>query len=275
MRGGISVDDVTLWQGDCLDKMSNIADGSVDLILCDLPYGTTACAWDSVIPLQPLWAHYKRIIKSTGAIILTASQPFTTVLIASNMEWFKYCWVWEKTRATDFVNAKNKPMKRHEDIAVFSPGTTANGSDRRMTYNPQGLVYKREDYYRPNPKMKNGGVIGERPSHTNGYVREWTNYPTSILEFANPNNGSVHPTQKPVDLGEYLICTYTNQGETVLDNTMGSGSFGVAAINTGRRFMGIEREDKYFEIAKRRIAEAVAKKAEEASRPVVEQARLF
>jgi site-specific DNA-methyltransferase (adenine-specific) len=197
-----------------------------------------------------LWAHYRRVIKPLGAIVLTSAQPFTTVLIASNMPMFKYCWVWEKTKAADFVNAKNKPMRNHEDVCVFSLGTTANGSERRMVYNPQGLVPQRKLVKAGESKF--GNIAGHRPSHKSEYVSEYTNYPMSVLCF--PNEGdTVHPTQKPVALMEYLIRTYTNEGETVLDNTMGSGTTGVAAVRCGRKFIGIERDPNYFEIAKGRI----------------------
>jgi site-specific DNA-methyltransferase (adenine-specific) len=242
-----------IYNMDCLEGMKLMADASVDMILCDLPYGTTACAWDSVIPLEPLWEQYRRIIKLNGAIVLTASQPFTTKLIASNMEMFKYCWVWVKSRSTDFVNAKNKPMRRHEDICVFSNGTTANGSLRRMPYFPQGLVYKPSHQYRPTPKMKNGGVVGERPSHVRGYDREWENYPTSVIEIPNPNNDTWHPTQKPIPLFEYLIRTYTNPGELVLDNCMGSGTTAIAAMNADRQYIGFELDPDYYTKATERI----------------------
>lgn len=241
-----------LMQGDCLEAMWLIPEGSVDMILCDLPYGTTACKWDSVIPFGALWAHYKRLINPRGAIVLTASQPFTTALIGSNLDWFKYCWVWEKSAGSGFMNAKNAPVKRHEDVCVFSPGTTANKSERRMNYYPQGL--------RPASRLRRphtvpDDTIGVRPSRSKEYVQEFEGYPTSILTFKNDATKH-HPTQKPVALMEYLIRTYTNQGETVLDNCMGSGTTGVAARNTGRNFIGIERDPEYFKIAKSRILAA-------------------
>lgn len=254
----------TLYRGDCLVEMANVADGSVDLILADLPYGTTACLWDSVIPLEPLWAHYKRIIKPRGAVVLTASQPFTTALISSNMNWFKYCWVWDKSNAGDCMNAKNKPMKKHEDICVFSSGTTANKSPNRMPYFPQGLI-KSERYRRGSTVFGYGAGGGSfkvaRPSH-HEYQQDYEGYPTSVLFYDN-EKPAVHPTQKPVALMEYLIRTYTNEGELVLDNTMGSGTTGVACVNTNRRFIGIERDDKYFAIAEKRISDAVTKRATE------------
>lgn len=246
---------ITLKNGDCLDEMAWIEDGSVDLILCDLPYGTTACAWDAIIPLDRLWRHYRRILKGNGAVVLCAGQPFTSTLICSNLDWFKYSWVWHKSRALGFTNAKNKPMNKHEDVVVFSPGTCANRSERRMLYNPQGLVA----YGKTVSGIKAcaadsepGGHRFGRPSHKAERVQEFTNYPNSILQI--PNEGStVHPTQKPLALMEYMVLTYTNLGDTVLDNCMGSGTTGVACKNTGRNFFGIERDEKYFAIAKARI----------------------
>ena len=246
---------IRLMFGDCLERMSEIATGSVDLVLTDPPYGTTACKWDAIIPFEPMWAQVKRVLKPNGAAVFTASQPFTSALVMSNTEWFKYCCVWEKTRATGHVHAKNKPMKLHEDVAVFSPGTTVHASQSitRMTYNPQGLTRK------ATPTVRRAGgslprVYGERPSHKD-VLQEFEGYPDTLLRFASEGS-TVHPTQKPVALMEYLIRTYTNDGETVLDFTMGSGTTGVACMNTGRRFIGIENNAEYFNIAERRIHEA-------------------
>lgn len=245
-------------QGDCLEVMRQIPDKSVDMILCDLPYGTTACKWDSVIPFEPLWEQYERVIKDNGAIVLTASQPFTTSLIASNMKLFKYEWVWEKSRSTGFINAKNAPLKKHENVLVFSKGATANKSPRNMQYYPQGLIVSGK---RKQSKYDENDILGTRPSRKNdGYVQEYTNYPTSILRFDSESK-TVHPTQKPVALFEYLIKTYTNEGEVVLDNCLGSGTTAIAAINTNRQFIGIERESEYVAIAQRRIDEALAQKS--------------
>lgn len=246
---------VTLYQGDCLEVMKSLS--SVDAIIADLPYGTTACKWDTVIPFEPLWEQYKRIIKPRGAVVLFGSQPFTSALVMSNLGWFKYCWVWEKTRGSGFINCKNRPTSKHEDLCVFSPGTIANCSPRRMTYNPQGLIHSPYHKKRNKPMTaKKGGFLGTRPSHVSEYDVEYINYPSSVLEVSNPNSGLVHPTQKPTALLSYLIRTYTNEGETVLDNTMGSGTTGVACVETARNFIGIELDKKYFQIAKKRIKQA-------------------
>jgi len=250
-----TIGNATLYLCDCLEVMAGLADNSVDMILCDLPYGTTACKWDTVIPFEPLWAQYRRIAKRNAAIVLTASQPFTTALIASNMREFRYCWVWEKTRPTGFANAKLQPLRCVEDVAVFYQS--------RPQYCPQGLV--RIDAVMRNSKSCGGdstrgdvaASAGKGALRTGGgeYVQEFTNYPRQVLRVGNESK-PVHPTQKPVALMEYLIRTYTQEGETVLDNCMGSGTTGVACTNTGRRFIGIEREPKYFDIACRRIDDA-------------------
>lgn len=243
-----------LLLGDCLEKMSEIQDGSVDMVMCDLPYGTTACKWDSVIPFEPLWAQYRRVCKKNAAIVLTASQPFTSVLIASNLNMFKYCWVWEKTRPGDIFNAKNKPLKSHEDVCIFSEGTTANGSPNKMPYFPQEVGAG--GVKTNNPDEQERAFKSKRPSHKVNHVTHGSNYPRSVIKIPNPNAGSLHPTQKPVALMEYLIKTYTHPGELVLDNTMGSGTTGVACMNTGRDFIGIERDPEYFAIAQNRILSA-------------------
>jgi site-specific DNA-methyltransferase (adenine-specific) len=241
-----------IYQLDCLKGMSLLPDKSIDMILCDLPYGTTECTWDSIIPLDKLFEQYRRIIKDTGAIVLTAIQPFTTSLIANNLDIFKYTWVWEKNRPSGFAQAKNKPLKSHEDILVFSKGVTvhASQSNKRMVYNPQGLI-------RVNRKMKNSksekpSVFGKRANRKAEYEQEFTNYPKSVLKF-DCESKPVHPTQKPVALFEYLIRTYTNEGEIVLDNCMGSGTTAVAALKSNRKFIGFEIESKYIEIANKRI----------------------
>lgn len=252
--------EITLYNGDCLEEMKKIPDESVDLVLTDPPYGTTACKWDSIINLESMWNELGRVVTSTGCVLLTASQPFTSSLVMSNLEWFKYEWIWEKSRATGHVHAKNKPMKKHENVLVFSPGTTvhANQSPRRMTYNPQGLIDVDKTSYRPSRGEKGSDVVGSlRPSHKKTLEVKHEGYPKSVLKINSEHNvGAYHPTQKPVALMEYLIKTYTNESETVLDFTMGSGTTGVACKNLNRNFIGIELDEGYFEIAKNRIEEA-------------------
>lgn len=241
--------DVQLMQGDCLELMAAIPDGSIDMVLTDPPYGTTACKWDAVIPFEPMWAQLKRIIKPNGAIVMTASQPFTTHLIASNMGMFKYCWVWDKKKAGNIFLAKTQPMKTHEDVIVFCTKTPS--------YYP--IMVKR-DKVKKSKNYGTGEAIGGSREKEDIVYTYTHRYPISILEISNANRkGRVHPTQKPVALMEYLIKTYTNPGETVLDFTMGSGTTGVAAMNTGRGFVGIELDEKYFEIAQNRIYEAIVK----------------
>ena len=246
---------INLMQGDCLERMREIPDGSVDMVLTDLPYGTTACKWDSIIPLEPMWEQLKRVIKPNGAIVMTAAQPFTTTLIASNIKMFKYCWVWEKSKVSGFTNAKNKPLNTYEDVVVFSKGACANKSSNRMNYYPQDLIKIKKTV--SNSKRSGDSTIGNRPSRINDYVQEFTNYPKNIIKFPSESR-TIHPTQKPVALMEYLIKTYTNEGDTVLDFTMGSGSTGVACRNLNRKFIGIEKDENYFNIAKQRIVGSVA-----------------
>jgi len=236
-----------LMHGDCLELMNSIPDESVDMILCDLPYGTTACKWDTVIPFEQLWKQYRRVARRNAAIVLTASQPFTTALIASNMREFKYCWIWDKVRGVGFQIAKFRPMMRTEDVVVFG-----NGNGALATYNPQ--MVERDKI----KKSKCHSSSDSSPlAYNDGLEREYTHkYPTNVIEVSNASQkGKVHPTQKPVALMEYLIRTYTREGETVLDNCMGSGTTGVACANTGRKFIGIEKDQMYYEIAKRRISE--------------------
>ncbi len=232
----------TIIHGDCLDVMKTIPDGSVDMALADPPYGITASFWDAVIPLEPMWRHLKRVIKPNGAIVMTASQPFTTTLIASNMKMFKYCWVWDKLSPTGHLNAKHRPMKKLEDVVVFCSGKT-------KTYNPQGLVWN------PRKKSRKSTTEGSKcyGKHNDINIAIWQGYPTERIEFKNDNG--LHPTQKPVDLMEYLIKTYTNESELVLDFTCGSGTTCVAAKNLSRHFIGIELNIKYWEIACSRIEE--------------------
>lgn len=243
---------INLMQGDCLELMKTIPDGSVDMILTDPPYGTTACKWDSIIPFEPMWAELKRIIKPNGAIVLFGAEPFSSMLRCSNLKMFKYDWVWQKSKVGNVFNCKNAPQKNFENIMVFSSGTIANGSDKKMPYFPQGLIDV--NITKKNQrKVSDVGTIANRPSRKSGseYTQTKTNYPRQIIKFNNEQG--FHPTQKPVSLLEYLIKTYTQENETVLDFTMGSGSTGVACVNTGRKFIGIELDEKYFEIAKERI----------------------
>ncbi|MFH1527754.1 MAG: site-specific DNA-methyltransferase [Bacteroidota bacterium] len=207
-----------------------------------MPYGTTQCKWDTIIPLEPMWEQLKRVIKPNGAIVMTASQPFTTTLIASNMKMFRYCWVWVKTKASNFQNARKMPMKRHEDILVFY--------DKLPTYNHYANLLEKP----VKSSRKNKGANLGHCVDSGGYIQKEGGFPTSDIYYANPSGrGHLHPTQKPVLLMEYLIKTYTNEGETVLDFTMGSGTTGVACKNLNRDFIGIELDEKYFEIAKQRI----------------------
>jgi site-specific DNA-methyltransferase (adenine-specific) len=237
--------------GDCLDIMPTLADNSIDLILCDLPYGVTACKWDSIIPIEPLWENYKRLIKANGVIVLFSTQPFTTTLISSNLPMFKYCWYWVKKRGHGFAHSKNKPLTRVEDICVFSTGKInhVGHTTNRMTYYPQGIV---ENGCRVMSTTSHGNTMGPRPNQVGKTYLAYKNFPTNVLEF-KADAKRIHPTQKPVALCEYLIKTYTQEGDTVLDNAAGSGSTGVACINTNRKYILIEKEEKYIEIIKQRI----------------------
>jgi site-specific DNA-methyltransferase (adenine-specific) len=240
-----------IYQRDCLSDggMALIPDRSVDMILCDLPYGTTACKWDTIIPFDKLWAQYERVIKDNGAIVLTASQPFSSALIMSNPKLFKYEWIWDKVKATNMLNAAHQPLRRHEGVYVFYK--------KKPTYNPQKITNPngvegraKYAYKRTNEggetvgEIKNGGV-------SKGYEPDKL-LPTSIQVFPKDSK-PVHPTQKPVALFEYLIRTYTNEGDIILDNCMGSGTTAVAALNTNRKFIGFETEPAYIEIANKRI----------------------
>ena len=317
-----------LHLGDCLEVMKSIPDGSVDLVLCDLPYGTTACKWDTVIPFEPLWAQYRRIAKRNAAIVLTASQPFTTALIASNMDMFRYSWVWEKDQGVNFMSAKRQPLKVHEDVLVFytdlaeqrgaaieyaplreyfqserdRSGLSARAiqavlgnymASHYFTNGVQFCIPSEENYaklqstgffprpyheisdeyrrlgksivpvtYRPQmtegkPYVSGKGTSGEVTGSVQKVqtVNYGTRYPRSVVSIKRQTG--LHPTQKPVALMEYLIKTYSNEGDVVLDNCMGSGTTGVACMNTGRRFIGIEMDEWYFNIAKERIESAI------------------
>jgi site-specific DNA-methyltransferase (adenine-specific) len=277
--------DINLMNGDCLELMNQIPDKSVDLICCDLPYGTTDrygkqkgknnrfMSWDNIIPLDKLWEQYKRILKDNGVVCLTADQPFTSQLVMSNLDWFKYELIWKKDITTGFLLANHRPMKQTEDVVIFSNGGASAASKKAgnsMTYNPQGLIPKK--VVRKNGKQrlgkflsneeflgKNNSLLGDSE-----YSQEYTNYPKEIIEFSMDKN-SIHPTQKPVLLMEYLIKTYSNIGDVVLDNVMGSGSTGVACVRTKRKFIGIEIDEKYFTSAKKRIEDEVENKIDNAS----------
>ncbi len=242
---------VQLFCGDCLESMKEIESGSIDAIITDPPYGTTACKWDSIIPLEPMWEQLKRIIKPSGAIVLFGSQPFTSALVMSNIKMFKYMWAWLKSNATNFLNAKKQPLRCFEDVILFCGG--------QSTYNPE-MVDRgiRKVSRRVGTKTD---VYGKADKET--LYDSTARYPTQLIEMPNRTDDKFHPTQKPVALMEYLIKTYTNENETVLDFTCGSGSTGVAAVNLGRNFIGIEKDPQYFEIAKERIAEAERRKNNE------------
>lgn len=235
-----------LYHGDCLEVMDElIAKGiKVDAIITDPPYGTTACAWDDVIPFDEMWKRLNKIIKSDGAIALFGSEPFSSKLRISNIDNYKYDWYWEKTSAKNYLNAKKQPLRLYEIISMFYK--------KQPTYNPQGLTKGVFENSRATKSKKVEGNKVYRQERQFGYS-EYGNYPKNKLYFSNPNNNSLHPTQKPIALMEYLVRTYTNEGDLILDFTMGSGSTGVAARNTNRRFIGIEKDEQYFEIAQMRI----------------------
>lgn len=238
-----------IYHMDCLEGMKHIPDKSIDMILCDLPYGITDCGWDKLIPFDLLWKQYKRIIKENKAIVLTASQPFTTDLINECREWFKYNWVWIKNTSTGFQNAKNMPLRKFEEILIFSNGKTSHAklSKNRMVYNPQGLVNK-------NPSLRKKSKHNIYDIAARDSVWSQTNYPTNILNF-DKESSKLHPTQKPVALFEYLIKTYSNENDTVLDNCMGSGTTAIACLNTNRKYIGFEPDKKYFDICNKRISD--------------------
>lgn len=249
----------TIHEGDCLTVMKEIPDKSVDMILCDLPYGTTACKWDTVIPFEPLWAEYKRIIKGNGVIALFADEPFTSNIVCSNIRNFKYRITWDKDIGGGYLNAKKMPLKQTEDICVFSYVTNGN-----YTYNP---IMRDKDSNRIRPIGKRTPVKPSTYGASNGKLSDDYNpkksYPTNLITLSSRtaecnSSNRVHPTQKPVTLFEYLIRTYTNEGDVILDNCIGSGTTAVAAINTGRNFIGIEQDADYVAIARRRIDEAMA-----------------
>jgi site-specific DNA-methyltransferase (adenine-specific) len=252
-------DPVRLHLGNCLDVMGEIADGSIDLVLCDLPYGVTACRWDTVIPFGPLWAHYRRLLKPRGAVVLTASQPFTSMLVTSNPKWFKYEWIWEKSRTSGFINARKRPLSVTESVLVFAP--------KQTIYNPQYRdrepknMRRTDSVHAGNTSRTYGRLGAERRFNGHRVIPVEKGYPLNLIRIkamGTFGGKKVHPTQKPVALMEYLIRTYTDEGDTVLDNAMGSGTTLEACINTGRKGIGIESHEPYFRNAENRIAAAIA-----------------
>jgi len=236
-----------IYNEDCLEGMKRIEDKSVDMVLCDLPYGTTACKWDTIIPFKPLWEQYNRVIKDNGAIVLFGSEPFSSMLRLSNLRNYKYDWIWEKSKATNYLNAKKQPMRSHEIISVFYKS--------QCTYNPQFTIstpYNKGSAYRPTD------VYGKQ-TETLVQSEDGKRYPRSVQYFITAESeGKLHPTQKPIELCEYLIKTYTNESEMVLDNCMGSGTTAIACINTKRNFIGFELDTIYCGLANARIRDAVA-----------------
>jgi site-specific DNA-methyltransferase (adenine-specific) len=236
----------TFVNADCFDVFPFIEGKSIDAIICDLPYGTTACKWDSILPLEKLWSEYKRVLKPNGVILLTASQPFTTVLIGNDLKMFKYNLVWDKVAITNPMLAKKQPMRCHEDVLVFY--------DKQPTYNPQMRVGVK--WIRAGKKQHTTDTLGQSTLFNNGSDKSEMKYPKSIITFSNADKTkNEHPTQKPIDLMEYLVKTYTNEGDTVLDNTMGSGTTNLACIKLNRKSIGIEKEKQYYDVAVRRASE--------------------
>ena len=246
----------TFVNADCFDVFPFIEDKSIQLILADLPYGTTANKWDSVLPLDKLWEQYRRIIKDNGAVVLFGAEPFSTMLRSSNIEWFKYDWIWVKSRKTGFLNSKNRPLNQNENISVFSKSITAAGNKNIMLYNPQGLIEINKKRHGDKNKCKADfdGHKYYRESQSKEYLQKFTNYPTTVLNFNNEPK-PIHPTQKPLELMEYLVKTYTNEDDMVLDNTMGSGTTNLACIKLNRKSIGIEKEKQYYDVAVRRALE--------------------
>lgn len=240
--------DIELWHGDCLELMQDIPDKSIDCIICDLPYGTTQCSWDSVIPVEPLWVQYNRIIKDNGAVVLFGSEPFSSTLRMSNIKAYKYDWIWEKSKATGFLNAKKQPLRAYENICVFYK--------KQPIYNPQ--MAQGKAYNKGIRKKQTLDDVYGSFAQTKVENKDGLRYPRNVLYYktAEIEGQTYHKTQKPVALLEYLIKTYTNKDDTILDNCMGSGTTGVACVNTNRNFIGIELDSTYFEVAKNRINEA-------------------
>lgn len=254
------IGDIELIHGDCLELLSGIDDNSVSLCLIDPPYGTTACKWDKCIPFEPLWAQLDRIVRPAGVVCVFGSEPFSTRVRMSNLKHYKYDWIWRKTTTTGFQHAKNMPLKDYETISVFSRGAMGHKSllgDKRMTYNPQGIV--RVDKMMKEHKSQFGSTVGVRKSQKPVYLREYENYPRMVLEYSVDRHVG-HPNAKPVALLEYLIRTYTDEGDTVIDCCMGSGSVMVACVRSGRRGIGIEPDENYYNLACKRVRDVVADK---------------
>lgn len=245
--------DIKLYKGDCIEVMQSLPDKCCDLILCDPPFGTTDCKWDSVLPMDKVWTQYNRLLKPQGSVLLFGSEPFSSFLRMSNIKAFKYDWIWKKNRPTGFQHACNMPLKDYEIISVFSNASMGHENllgDKRMIYNPQGIVKIHREWKRSVSKF--GSIVGKRKSHKDFGIQEYTNFPTMTLVY-DKDEENLHPTQKPVALLSYLIKTYTNVGDTVLDNCLGSGSTGVACLETERNFIGIELDEHYFQVAINRI----------------------
>ena len=235
-----------IYKGDCLELMPKyIDDKSIDMIFCDLPYGTTKCKWDVIIPFDKLWSEYERVIKDNGVIVLFGNEPFSSILRTSNLKMYRYDWIWEKTKATGFQNSKIQPMRKYENLSVFYK--------HKPTYNPQGLV-KKED---TKSNVRSGNIKNEHSFNTykgKKPVAEFTNYPTNIVKFKNASGiGHLHPTMKPLSLIEYMIKTYTKEGDLILDNTCGSGTTGLGAKNLNRNYIMMEQDPEYYEIACKRV----------------------
>ena len=242
--------EIKIIHGDCLEIMPTLADKSVDMILCDLPYGTTACKWDTIIPFEPLWKQYKRLIKDNGAIVLTASQPFTSALVMSNVDWFRYELIWEKERPTNIMFMKKQIGKVHENILVFYKHQPTYNPLMTKRDNPTIAVYGKDTKGGDSKTHKN-----QRLRYSEGYNR-FVKYPRSVIKINRDTlKGSMHPTQKPVALFEYLIKTYTNENDLVLDNTAGSGTTAIACLNTNRQFIVMEKEQKYYDIILKRVGD--------------------
>ncbi len=252
------MENITLWQGDCLDLMGKIEDKSIDCIICDLPYGTTACKWDTIIPFDKLWEQYGRVIKDNGAIVLFGSEPFSSELRLSNKELYRYDWIWEKPYKTLYPRASYRPLLGHENICIFYK--------KQPTYNPQGVIPCNKEVRQKLTTLKDSVYLNNNFKDVEVYKKKYTNYPSTILKIGKHINTKgrkhLHPTQKDLDLIEYLVRTYSNEGDLILDNCMGSGTTGVACVNTNRRFVGIEKEEEFFNIAKDRIEGVIKNKSE-------------